>query len=190
MTDVARPAFIHGYDIELTQGEDWAIGFRCLPRALTGERYLADTTGYSAAMTIRRGDPDGTLVLDAGGYVSVGFTPPAAARNTAYGAGQQVTPVALNGWVYACAIGGTTDAGSEPIWPAGIGQAVADGTVTWQCVRTDNTVVNVSVAIPAIVTANLADWGRGSWALSVRGPYGESWFYVDGMAILRKSSNV
>ena len=67
-------------------------------------------------------------------------------------------------------------------------QTVTDGTVTWRCEGTDETVCNVFIDIPMAVTAGLTDWGRGVWALSVRNPFGNSWFYCDGPAYLRKSS--
>lgn len=41
MADLFRPAFIKDYGIELVQGQDWAIGFRCKP--LSDQGVLSDT---------------------------------------------------------------------------------------------------------------------------------------------------
>lgn len=188
MTELYRPAFIHDYNIEITQGEDWVIGFRCKPRTDQGVLYLEDTTGYSAEMAIRQSDQLGELQLDASAYVTVGFTPSKWQTGTAYGLGQKVVPTTLNGYVYECTVAGTSHASTEPTWPTTLGQTVTDNTATWRCETDDSQVCNVAVVIPAAVTGALTDWGLGVWALAVRNSFGNSWFFVDGLAYLRKSS--
>ncbi len=190
MSELMRPAFIKDYGIEITQGETFALDFLCKPESDQGVLYLEDTTGYSAVMKVRQDDALGALQLDASAYVTLGYTPGKVARNTAYGLGQKVVPAAgLNGYVYECVTAGTSHASIEPTWPTTLGNTVTDGTVTWRCETVDGgNVANVHIEIPYAVTAALTDWGRGVWALSVRNPFGNSWFYVDGPAYLRKSS--
>jgi D-tyrosyl-tRNA(Tyr) deacylase len=58
-------------------------------------------------------------------------TGPAVARNTVYAVGDRVTPLAANGYAYACSTAGTSHASNEPTWPTVVGKTVSDGTVTW-----------------------------------------------------------
>jgi hypothetical protein len=185
-----RPAFIHSYDIEITQGMDFVMGFRAMPRTDLGSLYLEDTTGYTATMMVRDGGPDGDLVLEASttdGRIQVGFTPTAWEAVTAYGVGQKVVPTELNGFVYEATVAGTSDAG-EPTWPLVIGDTVVDDGVTWRAETTDAEVSNIYIIIAASVTAALTDWGYGSWTLEVVDSFGNSWLYVDGIARLRLTS--
>src|SRR5690349_2400282 len=120
MPELYRPAFIHDYDIEITQGQDWVQGFRCLPRTDMGVLYLEDTTGYSATMTIRAPDTNGDVQFtgtSAGGTIQLGFTPGIWLPGTAYGVGQKVVPTTLNGYVYEVTVAGTSHASTEPTWP-------------------------------------------------------------------------
>lgn len=184
-----RPAFIHSYDIEITQGMDFVMGFRAMPRT-NGTLYLEDTTGYTATMMVRDGGPDGDLVLEASttdGRIQVGFTPQVWEATTAYGVGQQVVPTELNGFVYAATVAGTSDAG-EPTWPFVIGGTVVDDGVTWEAISTDSEVANIYIVIAASVTAALTDWGYGTHTIKVVDTFGNSWLNVDGIARLRLTS--
>ncbi len=190
MAELYRPAFIHDYDIEITQGQDWPIGFRCLPRTDQGVLYLEDTTGYTARMVVRAPDQLGASVLDVSdttGEITVGFTPGVWEASTAYGLGQKVVPTTLNGYVYECTVAGTSDSG-EPTWPTTIGNTVTDGTVTWRCETDDSQVCNLYILIPAATTAALSAWGRGTWSLEVLDTFSHTWLYIDGAAYLRLES--
>lgn len=188
MTDIYRPAWVHDRDIELTQGEEFDWPFQ----ARNEDGDIIDTSAYTATLTVRSPDANGTVQLtatDTGGDIVLGYTPAPVERNTAYGVGQQVVPIALNGYVYECTVAGTTHATNEPTWPTTIGQTVADGTVTWRCEALDTDVVaNVYVVIPAATTAALTAWGRGVYSLTVRNEFDQSWLFVDGAAYLRESS--
>ena len=56
-----------------------------------------------------------------------------AATSTAYTVGQIVRPSSGNGYVYACAVAGTSG-GSAPTWPTVLNTTVTDGGVTWTCI--------------------------------------------------------
>lgn len=191
MVELYRPAYIHDYDIEITQGQDWALAFRCLPRTDQGVLYLEDTTGYTASLAVRTPDESGTAVLTgttAGGQIIVGPTPPKWAVNTAYGLGQKVVPTTFNGYVYEVTVAGTSHAATEPTWPTTIGNTVTDNTVTWRAETTDESVANIYIVIPAATTAALTAWGRGVWSMEVLDTFGHTWFYVSGAAYLRLES--
>lgn len=192
MPDLFRPAFIKDYGVELVQGQDWPIGFRCKPRSDQGVLYLEDTTGYTGTLVIRSPDSSGSAQLTAttgNGMILTGFTPGKVARNTAYGVGQKVVPAAgVNGFVYKCIIAGTTHASVEPTWPLVIGNTVTDGTVTWRCETDDSQVCNVYIAIPRTTMAALLPWGRGVYSLEVVDTWNHTWVYVDGAAYLRTES--
>lgn len=186
-----RPAFIHNYDIEIKQGQDWAMGFRAMPRTDLGVLYLEDTTGYTASMKVRDTDWDGDVVLEASttdGRIAVGFTPAVWEVGTTYAVGQKVTPTVLNGYVYEATVAGDSHAATEPTWPTTIGQTVVDNTVTWRAETTDATVCNIYIVIPASVTTNLTDWGMGVWDLEVTDTFNHSWLSIDGVARLRREA--
>ena len=52
------------------------------------------------------------------------------AASTAYTKGTRISPTSANGRMYICSTAGTSTA-SEPTWPTGVDETVADGTVTW-----------------------------------------------------------
>jgi len=190
MPEFYRPAFIHDYDIEITQYEDWVIGFRCLPRTDQGVLYLEDTTGYSAIFSLWAPDPSGTEIftVDTGtGNITVGFTPPVWETATVYGVGEKVVPTTLNGYVYEVTVAGTSDA-SEPTWPTTIGDTVTDGTATWRCETDDSQVCNVYIHLDTSVTGALTPWGRGFYTLTVKDTFSHSWVHIDGAAYLREAS--
>lgn len=183
-----RPAFIHNYDIEITQGQDFVMAFRAMPRTDEDVLYLEDTTGYTATMKVRDANYSGDVQVEASttlGSIQVGFTPAKVARNTEYGVGQKVVPIALNGFVYEATVAGTTHATNQPTWPTTIGGTVTDGTVTWRAETDDSSVANIYVFIEAAVTAELTDWGFGVYSLKVVDSFSHSWLFVDGIARLR-----
>jgi len=59
-------------------------------------------------------------------------TDPTWALVTSYGLGAYIQPSASNGYRYKATVAGTSG-GTEPAWPLGVGQTIADGTVTWTC---------------------------------------------------------
>lgn len=73
------------------------------------------------------------------------------ANSTAYTVGDIVRPTSSNGYVYRCAVAGTS-AGSAPTYPTVIGTTVADGGVTWVCEGTG--VLVVDAADPSWTTGN------------------------------------
>lgn len=73
---------------------------------------------------------DGRFVAFASPAADAAAAPlPAWAANTAYAAGQEILDA--NGNVEIAATGGISGA-AVPTWPAGSGQVITDGTVTWQ----------------------------------------------------------
>jgi hypothetical protein len=191
MPELYRPAYIHDYDIEITQGQDWVMGFRCLPTTDQGVLYLEDTTGYTARMVVRAPNQDGDAVLDVtstSGEIILGFTPPDWDAATVYGLGQKVVPNTLNGFVYEVTVAGTSHAVTEPTWPTTLATTVVDNTVTWRAETDDSLVCNIYIAIPASTTEALTAWGRGVWSLEVIDTFTHTWFYIDGAAYLRQES--
>jgi hypothetical protein len=191
MPELYRPAYIHDYDIEITQGQDWVMGFRCLPRTDQGVLYLEDTTGYTATMTVRAPNHDGDAVLEVdstGGEITLGFTPPDWDAATVYGLGQKVVPNVLNGYVYEVTVAGTSHASTEPTWPTTLATTVVDNTVTWRAETDDSLVCNIYIAIPAATTAALTAWGRGVWSMEVTDTFAHTWFFIDGAAYLRQEA--
>jgi hypothetical protein len=187
MPELYRPAYVHDDDIEITQGQDWLIGFRLLAKTIFDGEYLLDTAGYTAAMTVRAGGFDGPAqlaVTTTTGELVVGFSPAAIERSTAYIAGQRGS---AGGGLFQCNTAGTTD-GSPVIFNTTIGSTTTDGTVGWVCIGTDATVCNLTIILPAAMTETLTPWGRGVYSIEVFDTYGHSVFYQDGAAYLRQEA--
>lgn len=184
MAQLYRPAFVHNRGIEIVQGQDWLQGYRFMASNINGTRYLLDTTGCTAALTIRSPDPSGDVQLavttDSGELV-VGASPARIERSTAYVAGQWGS---VDETVYECGTGGTTS-GGPVIFDDTIGMTTTDGTVVWQCIARSDTVCNLTIVLPAAMTAGLSAWGRGVYSLELFDSYGHSVAYIDGLAVLR-----
>lgn len=175
--------------ITIYQGSDFGFGLGLIATDLDGTTEKFDTTGYTAALTIRQNDYDGDAMFEAtdADYIAVGYDPPPAERNTAYTLGQRVIPDdGLNGYIYECTIAGTSHVTNQPTWPTAVGQTVTDDTVTWTCVATDATAMNLRVAVPSSVTAALDDWGTGVWCLDVTDTWGNTVRVYHGAAYLSR----
>ena len=187
MVELYRPAFIHGYDIEITQGQDFTWGFRLIATDIDGSTYLLDTEGYTAAFTVRAPDASGTAQIEVdtvSGEVVVGSSPAGIERNTAYIVGQWGTDGSA---VYECTVAGTTDA-SPVLFDDTINHTTTDGTVTWNCIGDDSTVCNLTIILPSAITEALTAWGRGVYSIEVKDTYDHTVFYADGAAWLREES--
>jgi hypothetical protein len=194
MSDGYQLGYIHDYEIEIPQGGDFWLPIGVIAESDQGVEYLLDTTGYTAAMTVRDEDYDGAAVLEAttaNGRIVVGYTPEKWEATTEYAVGQQVVPTELNGFIYECTVGGTSDSG-EPTWPTTLNATVVDDGVTWRCelIETvDNGLVsNCYVQVLAAVTELLEDWGRGVYTLQLVDTFGHTVFWMDGVARLRRET--
>ena len=161
-------------DWAIRQGSTYGFAMRIM-----SEGELIDTSGMTAQMKIRKTDWDGEVQIDAttaNGKLVVGYSPGKVARSTAYIVGSQVIPVTgPNGFIYECTVAGTSHATDPPAWPTVIGQTVTDGTVTWRCESTDDTLYNLYLLLDAAYTATLVDWGKGVWDLEL----------IDGSYVMR-----
>jgi hypothetical protein len=96
-----------------------------------------DTDAYVSALS---NEVSGTGYTTGGGTltsVSIAYTVAnswgtSRANSTAYTVDQLVRPASANGFVYRCAVAGTSTS-SPPTYPTVVGTTVADGTVTWEC---------------------------------------------------------
>lgn len=111
---------------------------------LTNE--LAAGSGYSTG---------GVTVAGTIAYVAANSWTNQRANSTAYAVGDVVRPATGNGFLYRCAVAGTSGA-SIPTYPTVPGTTVADGGVTWTCVG------------HGAFTLDIAD---PSWATFSAGPF-------------------
>jgi hypothetical protein len=99
---------------------------------LDAHAYVSSLTNE---LTTGGGYTAGGLTLSGKGltYTAANSWGTSAATGTSYAVETVVRPAAANGYVYRCAVSGTSG-GSAPTWPTTIGQTVTDGTVTWETV--------------------------------------------------------
>lgn len=183
---MADPALV---DLRIIQGSHWTKPFRLLVTdPSTGLQSLLDTSGYSAAMSIRAGieDPDVQLALStANGLLQIGFDPPKRLNSTAYGVGQQIIPATLNGYVYQATVAGTSG-GSAPAYSTTLGATFTDGTVTWKVQSADTVVSNLRIALAPADTTPLANWGAGVWDCELTDSFGHTTRILEGQCVLSR----
>lgn len=176
---MAAPALV---DLRIIQGETWIKPFR----VLTGGALL-DTSAYTARMKIRP-DIDGsnqlTLTTE-NGLLGVGFDPPKRTDSAAYGLGQQIVPVALNGYIYECTVAGTSGS-SAPAYSTTLNATFSDGTVTWTVKKADTAASNVRITLAPTDTTPLTDWGLGIWDLELVDAYGHVKRIFEGSCVLSR----
>lgn len=177
--------------IEIEQGSNFPLARRLYHHTLAGDQVLFDTSAYTATFTVRQGDWDGAIVVQAteSDYITLGFTPAPWENTTAYGLGQYVVPTTLNGFVYECTTAGTSHASTEPTWPTVIAATESDGTVTWTCVSTDTWVANFYLNLPSAYTETLVDWGAGVWDLELVDAFGNAQRLYHGSARLSREAS-
>jgi hypothetical protein len=132
-----------------------------------------DTDTFQSALTSEMSTGSG---YTAGGLTVTGQSIAKVAANswsqvwaatTSYNQGQFVRPTAGNGFIYYCAVAGTTG-GSAPSWPTVIGATVADSSVTWTCIGHGGVVLAMSNLVwttfsaGPFLTGVLADTTPGS----------------------------
>lgn len=101
--------------------------------ALTNE--LSTGSGYTSGGV--------TLGSCTATYTAANSWGTSAATSTAYSAETVVRPATGNGYVYRCAVAGTSG-GTAPTWGTVVGGSTTDGGVTWENVGSGVTVLNGS----------------------------------------------
>jgi hypothetical protein len=179
-------------NIVIEQGSLFAWPLRLFITDVDGNRELQDTTGYTSEFTIRDGsDFSGDVVFEAfdTDYITVGWSPAVAERNTPYSLGQWVVPDSgLNGFIYECTTAGTTHASDEPVWPVLIGDDISDGTAEWTCISSDVYVSSIYLYIPSGVTEGLTDWGAGCYTWKLADTFGNAQRLFQGTARLSREA--
>jgi len=112
---------------------------------LTNE--LATAGGYTAGGSTLTGAAITTVVANSWAT--------ARANSTAYAVGDVVRPATGNGFLYRCAVAGTT-AASIPTYPITVGLTVVDGGVTWENIGSLITVFTTDAAVWAALQSSVS----------------------------------
>lgn len=133
-------------DLDLDNGMFWQLHTSAYtPNLVTDQFQSGLTNELAAGAGYTQGTPTGGG-LAAGAPVSIAVTAANSwtvqrAATTAYNVDDVVRPAAGNGFLYRCAVAGSTAAGL-PTYPTVLGTTVADGGVTWEMVGSAIMVVN------------------------------------------------
>lgn len=111
-----------------------------------------DTHAYVSDLTNELGAGSGystggiTLSSCTRTYTAANSWGTSAATSTAYTVGKVVRPSTGNGFLYRCAVAGTSG-GSAPTWGTVLGGSTTDGSVTWEMVGSGIVVLTASNAV-------------------------------------------
>jgi len=131
-----------------------AVGGRVIPVAANGYFYEAisisgDFKTHATTEPVWPTILDDQIVDDAvtwicKGYYGFTYSVWSTPRTPAVGA--QVVPTVANGFYYECTVSGAVG-GTEPVWPITIGNTIADGSATWQCVGSVDKATPLKVSV-------------------------------------------